>query len=139
MFSFLISGATKNDASVLKKIADRVLPKYIGINIQQLKDLVQNDFNNDNYAIVDDGVSFVFDELQDFTFRIRKEIGKDITATLHVRAEPPIAKYYGYSLMVQDGNWYSIITNGVEFRATGAAKNLAKAMNDKYNIYISKM
>ena len=139
MFGFLISGTTKNDASTLKALTDSVLPKYIGISVPQLKEMVQNDFNPDNYAIDDDGVRFVFDELQNFTFTINKGIGKEITTTLHVRAEPPITKYYGYSLMVQDGDWYSIISNGLEFRAKGAAKNLAKAMNNKYGIYISKM
>lgn len=138
MFGFLISGKIKNDAAVLKKLADNVLPKYIGINLQQLKDRVQSDFNNDDYDIDDDGVRFSFDELPDFTFTIKKEIGEDMARTLLVRAQPPIAKYYGYMLMVQDGNWYSIINDGLEFRATSAAKNLAKVMSDKYNIYISK-
>ncbi len=139
MFGFLISGATKNDAAVLKKLTDSILKKYIGINAQQLKDLVQNDFDSDNYAIDNDGVRFVFDELQNFTFTIKKEISEDITTTVHVRAEPPVTKYYGYSLMVQNGDWYSIIRDGMEFPATGAAKNLAKAMKDKYDIYVSKM
>jgi len=139
MFGFLISGATKNDAVVLKKLTDSVLSKYIGVNTQQLKDLVQNDFDNDNYAIDNDGVRFVFDELQNFTFTIKKEISKDVTTTVHVRAEPPVTKYYGYSLMVQNGDWYSIIRDGLEFPATGAARNLAKVMKDKYDIYVSKM
>lgn len=139
MFGFLISGATKNDAAVLKKLTDSILKKYIGINAQQLKDQVQNDFDSDNYAIDNDGVRFVFDELQNFTFTIEKEISEDITTTLYVRAEPPVTKYYGYSLMVQNGEWYSIIGDGMEFPATGAAKNLAKVMKDKYDIYVSKM
>lgn len=139
MFGFLISGATKNDAAVLKKLTDIVLTKYIGINAQQLKDLVQSDFDSDNYTIYNDGVSFVFDELQNFTYRIKKEISEDITTTVHVRAEPPVTKYYGYSLVVQNGDWYSIISDGLEFPATGAASNLAKVLKDKYDIYVNKM
>ena len=139
MFGFLISGATKNDAAVLKKLTDSVLAKYIGVNAQQLKDLVQNDFSGDNYALDKDSVRFVFDELQNFTFRIEKAISEEVTTTVHVRAEPPVTKYYGYSLMVQNGDWYSIIRDGLEFPATGAAMNLARVMKDKYDIYVSKM
>lgn len=128
MFGFFAGGIAKEDAIALKKLVDLSIRQYLKNNWFETIDRIKSDFPN--AYVSSDEANFVFDELRDFTFLIRKSLtGDDLEFSVFGHG-----KYQGFMLLPRGENWSASATDGVMSPASEGAKQLAKQLSKLYNI-----
>lgn len=133
LFSFLISDLVNDEAVKLKAFCDMVVARYLSLNVGDLQRVIARDFPNRQSVCDPKSTSFVFKELPKFQFNIDHwdQDNRPKTLTVHGRGE-----YTGYMLQGFDAGeeWASLVSDGLAYNATGAAKKLARTMTSKFGI-----
>ncbi len=121
-----------DDAVALKKLTDMVMNKYSALEHDQLAEAISSDFGEEYRYIDSNDVTFVFKELEEFQFGLKKSFSSEAINDLSIFGR---GKYAGVMLQVIDGhNWYCSVSDGIAYRATGGAKKLVKVLERKYDI-----
>ena len=132
MFGFLINGEVNDEAVRLKAMTDHVLKKYFPLTCEKLTEVVILEFPGEQHYIDAHFINFVVPELAHFCFMTTigpspDSIGKQLSVLGR-------GKFAGFVLFPTLDNWFCNVSDGIEYRATGGAKKLAKMMQKKYGV-----
>jgi len=132
LFGFLIGGEVNDDAVALKKLTDMAINKYAALEYDQLVEAISHDFDEEHRYIDSSDINFVYKELEEFQFSIRKSYSSEEFNDLSAFG---LGKYAGVMLQVINGlDWHCSVSDGIAYSATGGAKKLVKVLESKYDI-----
>lgn len=131
MFGFLIKNEVRRDAARLKLLVDQCATKYRGRSSDEAFTKLRSELGDERIHRSHHDLSFTFTEAPCFHFSYDLFQAETGLKNLSVAGR---GKYAGYMLTDVGGSMHSSISDGISYRATSAAKMLARLLERDHDV-----